>query len=46
MTARATLTLPAEDPLPATPLKTCGNESAYQNDFDSMREALRVAAAK
>ncbi len=46
MTARATTTLPTEDPLPTTPIKKGGNESAYQGDFDTMREALRVATVK
>jgi ATP-dependent protease ClpP protease subunit len=46
MTARATTTLPTEDPLPTTPIKKGRNESAYQGDFDTMREALRVATVK
>ena len=46
MTARATMTLPTEDPLPTSPIKKAGNESAYQGDIDTMREALRVATVK
>lgn len=46
MTAKPTSTLPVEDPLPSAQFKKEGNQLAYENDLEEMKEALRASVSK